>query len=135
MKSLLRRGRLDQLGMVASLACAVHCAALPLVATVLPLIGMEFLANPAVEMAMICLSAVIGFWSLTGSYSLHKKVVPLLVLLAGFFVIASGHFLFETVEAVMVPLGGFTIASAHYLNWKANRPCRHDVRIPPTPQT
>src|SRR5690606_11410522 len=105
------------------------------VATVLALIGMEFLANPAVEMAMICLSAVIGVWSLTGGYSRHKKLVPLLVFLAGFFVIASGVFLFQTAEVVVVPLGGFTLASAHYLNWKANRQCRHDVRIPPTPQT
>jgi hypothetical protein len=126
MKTRLRAGRLDQLGMVASLACAIHCAALPLVATLLPLLGLEFLANPTVEMVMIGLSLIIGIWSLTGSYPLHKKRAPMLVLLAGFSFIALGHFLFETAEAVLIPIGGFTIAAAHYLNWRGSRPCKHD---------
>ena len=125
MKTLLRAGRLDRLGMIASLSCAIHCAALPLVATVLPLLGLEFLANPEVETTMIALSAIIGFWSLIASYPLHKKLTPLLVLVTGFSFIASGHFLFATAEAVLVPLGGFGIATAHYLNWKGSRVCKH----------
>lgn len=64
---------LDKLGILASVACAVHCAVLPLVITVLPLIGMEFLANEWVEISMICLAIGIGAWSLVGAYSSHKK--------------------------------------------------------------
>lgn len=125
MKTLLRIRRLDQIGMVASIACAVHCAALPLVITILPLIGMEFLANPLMEIAMICLSVIIGAWSLVRSYTRHKNLAPLLVLLIGFSLIASGHFFLETAEAILVPLGGFAIAAGHYLNWKRNRVCEH----------
>ena len=126
MKSLTKSGRLDQFGMTASIACAVHCAVLPLVITSLPLIGMEFLANVWVEITMILLALVIGAWSMTTSYLQHKNIVPIMVLLTGFFFIATGHFLWHELEAVMIPLGGFTIAAAHYINWKLSRRCEHD---------
>jgi hypothetical protein len=41
--------KLDRIGMTASTACAIHCAAVPLLITSLPLIGLGFLANPWVE--------------------------------------------------------------------------------------
>lgn len=126
MKTLLKFGRLDQLGMTASFACAIHCALLPMVVSILPLMGLEFLANTWVEVGMICLSLVLGAWSLISTYPRHQNRVPLLVLFIGFLLIAAGHFLFESLEAVVVPLGGFTIAGAHYINWKLNRVCTHD---------
>lgn len=126
MKTLLKSGRLDQLGMTASIACAIHCAALPLVVTVLPLVGLEFLANIWVEITMICLSLMIGAWSLISTYSKHGNLAPLFVLLTGFVLIATGHFVFERIEPILVPLGGFTIAAAHYINWKLNRVCGHE---------
>jgi len=126
MKTLIKSGRLDQLGMTASIACAVHCAVLPLAITVLPLVGLEFLANIWVEIVMICLSLMIGAWSMIGSYLRHGNFAPLLVLLAGFGFIATGHFIFEQFESILVPFGGFTIAAAHYTNWKLNRVCMHE---------
>ncbi|MBG6234053.1 hypothetical protein IWX76_000608 [Pedobacter sp. CAN_A7] len=126
MKSLLKSDRLDQLGMTASIACAIHCAALPLIITFLPLVGLEFLANIWVEMVMICLSLLIGAWSLISSYSRHENLTPILVLITGFLFIATGHFILEQMEPVLVPLGGFTIAAAHYINWKLNRVCGHE---------
>ena len=126
MKTLLKSGRLDQLGMTASIACAIHCAVLPLVVTVLPLVGLEFLANKWVEISMICISLVIGAWSLISTYPRHQNLAPLLVLITGFVFIAAGHFLFVQIESILVPLGGFTIAAAHYMNWKLNRVCGHE---------
>jgi len=123
MKSLIKSGRLDQLGMTASIICAVHCAALPLAVTSLPLIGLEFLANIWVEICMLLLSAVIGTWSLAATYKIHRNLMPLMILLAGFALIAAGHFLWHHLEAVLIPAGGITIAAAHFTNWKLNRVC------------
>ena len=123
MKSLLNSGRLDQLGITASIACAIHCAALPLVVTYLPLIGLEFLANVWVEIIMIVLSLCIGAWSLSGSYKRHHNVVPILILVSGFALIAMGHFLLHELESFLIPLGGCTIAVAHYLNWRLSKSC------------
>lgn len=126
MKSLLKSGQLDQLGMGASIACAIHCAVLPIVVTSLPLIGLEFLANTWVEITMIFFSALIGTWSIGGSYSKHKKWLPMILLLSGFSMIAIGHFAWHQVESILIPLGGFTIAAAHFINWKYIQICGHN---------
>jgi len=121
----MKQERLDHLGVMASVACAIHCAALPLVITALPLLGLEFLANIWVEIVMICLSLLIGIWSLGSSYPKHRKILPVVILLAGFLLIGTGHFVLEDFEAVLIPLGGFTIAAAHLVNWKYSRVCKH----------
>ncbi|MBE9601415.1 MerC domain-containing protein [Pedobacter sp. MC2016-24] len=125
MRSKFKSGKLDQFGMTAAIACAIHCAALPFVITTLPLWGLNFLAHSWVELGMICLSLIIGIWSLTSSYPKHKKALPLLVLLAGFAMIACGHYWLEDLEAVLIPLGGFSIATAHLFNWRYSRTCNH----------
>lgn len=124
-KTLLKSGHLDQLGITASLACAIHCAALPFLITLLPLWGLSFLAHPWVEFSMIGLSLLVGTWSLAHSYPKHKRIIPILVLIIGFMLIGTGHYGFHFLEALLVPLGGFSIALAHFLNWKYTRTCSH----------
>jgi len=125
MKHFIKSEKLDQLGITASLACAVHCAVLPFILTALPLFGLSFLAHSWVELVMIGLSLIIGVYSLSTSYPKHKKLVPLIVLVIGFGLIGSGHYLIESLEAILIPMGGFTIAIAHYINWKYSRSCNH----------
>ena len=125
MKRLIRTAKLDQLGMTASIACAIHCAALPFLITTLPLWGLSFLGDSWVEISMICLSLFIGIWSLGKSYPKHRKILPLLILSTGFGMIASGHYLLHEFEAIVIPLGGFTIATAHLINWKYGRNALH----------
>jgi len=117
---------LDHLGMTASLACAIHCAVLPFVISMLPLWGIGFLANDWVELSMIILSLIIGIYSLASSYPKHSKLLPIFVLVAGFTFIAAGHYFFEHLEATLIPLGGLAIAAAHFINWRYSRRCtRH----------
>lgn len=126
MKLSPKSARLDQLGITASVACAIHCAALPLIITALPLVGLEFLANIWVELSMICLSVFIGVYSLSRSYPKHKRTLPVLILVSGFACIGLGHLAFEQIEFLLVPAGGFIIAAAHLLNWKYSKSCTHD---------
>lgn len=125
MKTSFKSDKLDQFGMTASIACAIHCAALPFVITTLPLWGLSFLAHSWVELGMIGLSLIIGIWSLSTSYPKHKKILPILVLILGFSLIATGHYWLEALEAILIPLGGFTIAAAHLINWRFSRICNH----------
>ncbi len=125
MKSFIKPAKLDQWGMTASVACAVHCAALPFFISTLPLWGLDFLAHSWVEGGMICLSLLIGIWSLSISYSKHRKALPVVVLAIGFGFIAAGHYFMESLEALLIPLGGFAIAGAHFINWKYSRSCTH----------
>jgi len=116
---------LDRLGITASTLCAIHCAAVPLLLTFLPLWGLGFLADERVEICMIVLSLCLGIWSMSSSYrKLHRKLIPSIVLIAGFFLIAAGHFLgLEQLEPILIPLGGFTIAAAHFINLRLVKTC------------
>lgn len=127
MKSTRITFNLDKLGITASTACAIHCALLPFLLTLLPLWGLEFLGNPAVEISMIVISLCLGIWSLSKSYrNLHHKILPVIILTSGFSLIAFGHFSgIEFLEPVLIPIGGFTIAAAHFLNLKYTKTCQH----------
>ncbi len=116
---------LDRIGITASVLCAIHCAAIPFLLTMLPLWGLEFMADERVEMAMIGLSLVIGVWSLVGTYRKnHHKIAPVLILIAGFLLIGLGHFIGnQPLEPVLIPLGGLTIAAAHVLNLRLLKSC------------
>lgn len=126
MISSKRAIKLDNIGMTASTLCAIHCAAVPVFFTSLPLVGLGFLANPLVEWTMITLALVLGIASIGTSYfRLHHRVLPLALLVGGFMIIIIGHlFITSWVEAVVVPVGGFLIAIAHFINYKYAGTCR-----------
>ncbi|HEY2583370.1 MAG TPA: MerC domain-containing protein, partial [Mucilaginibacter sp.] len=56
MKVVKHKSGLDNVGMTASVLCAIHCALVPLLITSLPLLGLGFLANPWLEWSMIILA-------------------------------------------------------------------------------
>jgi len=123
--------RLDRIGMTASTLCAIHCAAVPLLITVLPLVGLGFLANPWVEWGMIILALIIGISSISLSYvRTHHRLLPMLLLISGFMVVMLGHALSNGwQEAVIVPVGGFIIAFAHFVNNKYSTNCKNSIHI------
>jgi len=61
----------DAVGIGASLACAIHCALLPLFFSSLPLLGINILHNLQFELGMILLSFGIGAYSLYHGYKKH----------------------------------------------------------------
>jgi hypothetical protein len=124
-KQSKRGSKLDNVGMTASILCAIHCAVVPLIITTLPLIGLGFLANPWFEWGMIIFAVFIGFYAIGISYvRSHHKVLPLLLLLAGFAVIIAGHlFVTDWHEAIVVPIGGLLIATAHFFNYRYTAVC------------
>jgi len=117
--------RLDHAGMTASILCAVHCAIVPLLITLLPLAGLGFLANPLVEWSMIIFALFVGCFAIGSSYfRIHHQLLPVLVLIAGFLVIIAGHIWVRGWrEAIIVPIGGLLIATAHFINYRYARNC------------
>lgn len=129
MKSPLNSQLFDKLGMSASVACAIHCALLPIVLTLLPIVGLEFLANPALELSMIILSLGLACIALSSAYKKHRKALPFVILMVGFAFIALGH-LIEGMESYLIPLGGLLIAVAHFINLKLTKTCNHQLPKP-----
>jgi hypothetical protein len=61
----------DGMGILTSLACAIHCAFLPLIVPSLPLFGVNIIHNNAFEWAMIALAVLVGIYSLYHGYIRH----------------------------------------------------------------
>jgi glucose uptake protein GlcU len=75
---------LDNVGIATSVLCAIHCAALPLLFTSLPLLGVNIINNEYFEFGMIALALVIGYISLGNAYkSHHKSKLPLVIFSIG----------------------------------------------------
>ena len=112
--------RLDKAGATASLACAIHCALMPLMVTLLPLVGLTFLANQWIEWALVCCSAVLGVSSLCLGYREHHSRRALAVLSGGLALLVLGRIMEQQAwgvfGVVVVVLGGVTVAAAHFLN-------------------
>lgn len=117
--------RWDSAGMTASILCAIHCAIVPVLITVLPLAGLGFLANPLIEWSMIGLAIIIGSYAIGLSYvKVHRKKLPLVLLMAGFLVIILGHIFTQGWrEAIVVPIGGLLITASHFANYRYSAHC------------
>jgi len=119
--------RLDQLGITVSILCAVHCALLPVVMMLLPLIGLGFFANPEIEAGIILLSLMVGLISMSKSWRVHRSFKPAGIILLGFLFIMTGHCLvMEKFEWILLTAGSSLVALAHYINWRYTRSACHD---------
>jgi hypothetical protein len=111
---------LDALGFSASAICAMHCLLMPFVITLLPVIGLSFLAHPAFEATLIVSGLIIGALSLSHGYlKHHHNLLPILTLSVGFGTIAIGHLEpLEEFEFLIVFFGASLVATSHILNYR-----------------
>ncbi len=123
-----QRFDLDTAGAAASFLCAVHCAVMPFILTLLPLIGLSFLASEPVEWGLLALSALLGVSSLCFGYRRHRRGNALAFLAVGLALLAGGHGIeargAEAWGTCLVVAGGLTIAFSHQINHRLCRACR-----------
>ncbi|HEY8388851.1 MAG TPA: MerC domain-containing protein [Parasegetibacter sp.] len=125
------RINLDAIGIATSVACAIHCALLPLFLTSLPLFGIEIIHNHEFEAFMIGLAFVIGAVSLFHGYRKHHHSwVPMIVFTAGFcFLVLKqlAHFdqIIHELELPFLIIAVVGIVTAHYLNYRLCRKAGH----------
>ncbi len=111
----------DALGVTASLACAVHCALLPLVLTSLPLFGVNIIDNSRFELMMIFVAFSIGVYALLhGLRKHHGKKLPLLLFSGGMLCLFAKQRWHEWQLWFLIP-AVLLILSAHYLNFRLTR--------------
>ncbi|MEO8769781.1 MAG: MerC domain-containing protein [Ferruginibacter sp.] len=108
----------DGLGIITSVACAIHCAILPLVLTSLPLFGLNIIHNLFFEWSMITIAFLVGSYSLYHGYiKHHRSLMPLLIFATGFVFLVTKQFFHEQEFYFLVP-AVILIISAHYINYK-----------------
>ena len=115
----------DALGVSATIACAIHCALLPLFLTSLPLFGLNILDNKLFEAGMILLAFAMGSYSLWHGFRRHHhSYTPLVFFIAGIFFLVLKQFIVALHLWLVIPAVLF-IVTAHYLNWKLCRKAKH----------
>ncbi len=115
----------DALGITTSVACAIHCAILPLFVSALPLFGVNIIHNVAFEAGMVLLAFCIGAYSLYhGFRKHHHNKVPLLLFSAGIILLTIKLFFVHYEEWLLIPAVAL-IVSAHFFNFRFCRVHNH----------
>lgn len=115
----------DALGISASLACAIHCAILPLILNSLPIIGIDLIDNEGFEYFMIVLAFAIGAFSLWHGYRKHHhSYTPLLIFIPGMLLLLAKQ-IWHDYQYWILPVAVLLIVVAHLKNYKACRVHNH----------
>jgi len=116
----------DALGIAASLACAIHCAILPVLLTSLPVLGVNIIHNIPFEYGMICLALAIGSYSLFHGYRKHHhKILPLFVFFSGILLLFLKQVWHENQLWFLAPAVA-AIVGAHWLNFRSCKRANQD---------
>ncbi len=108
----------DALGVATSLACAIHCAVLPIIITSLPILGINIIHNAFFEWSMILLAFLVGLYSLRHGYiKHHRSFVPVIIFAVGFICLILKQF-FSAAEYYFLFFAVTFILTAHVTNYK-----------------
>lgn len=115
----------DALGIAASIACAIHCAVLPLIMSSLPILGINIINNFWFEIFMIVLAMGIGLHSLTHGFKKHHhRVLPIIVFVIGISLLLVKQIFHQYQLLFLVP-AVILIVSAHFMNYRQCRIADH----------
>lgn len=108
----------DVLGITTSLACAIHCAFLPVAVSTLPVFGINIIHNALFEWGMIGFAFLVGSYSLFHGYARHhRRLVPVILFTAGFLLLVLKQF-FHSFENWFILFAVPLIIAAHYYNYR-----------------
>ncbi len=119
----------DRVGTAASFLCAIHCAALPFVLALLPVLGLSFLADHRFERGFVLFASLLALTSLIGGFRRHHQPVALMLAIPGLLLLLLGVTFAENysiaLHSVLVTCGGLMVAAAHFINLKTDRRLGH----------
>lgn len=118
----------DALGITVSVACAIHCAVLPLVLSSLPLFGINIINNEPFELGMIGLAFCVGAYSLYHGFKKHHHSwLPFILFSLGilFLFLKQVFHENETLHLILLIPAVVLIVSSHFLNFRLCRKHNH----------
>lgn len=108
----------DTLGITTSLACAIHCAVLPLLLSSLPVFGINIIDNVSFEYFMIFLAFAIGLYALHHGYRKHHhNSTPLVIFTTGILLLFAKQVWHAWQLWLLIPAVACMV-SAHYINYR-----------------
>ena len=119
---------LDRFSIGFSTLCLLHCLAVPVLVSVVPVFATFALADERFHLALVALVVPTSVIALCLGCRLHKSRRILICGFAGVFVlvvaaILGGQYLGEIGETVLTVLGASVVALAHWFNFRACWAC------------
>ncbi|MFY7879791.1 MAG: MerC domain-containing protein [Lacibacter sp.] len=117
----------EGLGIAASVACAIHCALMPLFISSLPLFGVNLVHNPLLELLLLGLAFGIGISTLWHGYKKHHhRIITLLSFSVGIALFVAHQFVhIPHATLILIVPGIAAILTAHFLNHRYCRAAKH----------
>ncbi|HEX9004701.1 MAG TPA: MerC domain-containing protein [Blastocatellia bacterium] len=117
---------LERFGVAATAACALHCAVTPFL-VLLPLAGLNVLADEPVEWLLIGVSLGLGALNLIPDYLRHhRRLRPIAIFALGVALVLVARLWFEDELRIGTPLavlGASALLSAYWINHRLCRTC------------
>lgn len=115
----------DALGITTSLACAIHCAVLPLLLTSFPIFGVNIIENVSFEYFMVLLAFLVGCFSLShGFRKHHHNVLPIIIFSTGILFLFAKQAWHSWQLWLLIP-AVVLIVGAHYINYRLCKRAQH----------
>lgn len=115
----------DALGVATSVACAIHCAVLPLMLSSLPIFGTNIIDNEVFEYMMITIAFLIGANALWHGYKRHHhRIGPYVIFGIGILLLLAKQAWHEWQMWFLVP-AVIAIVYAHFRNYQLCRKANH----------
>jgi hypothetical protein len=107
----------------ATIACLVHCLALPLLFAVVPVISAVLPIPEHFHLIALALAIPATGGALFAGYRRHRLAAPLLAGTVGLVLLTLGatHWEATPLETPLTVLGSLAIAAAHLANWRYRR--------------
>ena len=120
---------LDSLGIVASTVCLIHCLTLPLLLSVLPLLGWQFLAGKGAHELLSGFVITFALCAIVPGYLQHRQTSILMGMVIGLSLVLvatfiCGYALRESFEVPLITVGNLVLVATHWRNRKLSA-CRH----------
>ena len=111
-------------GACLSLACAVHCVSTPLLAGLLPVVGLGFLVDEGTESLLVGSALLVACLSLSFGYRVHGRVSVIFLFAVAVALIVTGRSVPEgPMETALVTSGALVIVCAELLNRRLSKTC------------
>jgi hypothetical protein len=103
-----------------SLACLIHCLALPVAVAAVPALAQWLDLPESLHVAMFALALPVSSLALWRGHARHERAYPGWAGAAGLMLMAAGLIIHEW-ETPLTVVGSLALASAHLANWLARK--------------
>jgi hypothetical protein len=118
LQKMKKRFNWDAMGMLVSVACAIHCALLPIFLSSLPLLGVNIIHNQGFEIMMIAVAFAVGAYALYHGFKKHhNSFLPLMLFALGMLLLVAKQ-VWHSAELWLLAPAVVFILSAHFINYR-----------------